>query len=151
MIEIFPHFVISVLLNILRVTKRKTEAVISNIKSLRKRSGDQASKRILAIQNLNFGQGSYEGCDHRSKSLHEPVEDQKEHLIFLNGASYQVQQSVMEDHGTNEYGACKLEYDWGRLHLAVIQAFHHHPCPLVGTCRHGSVPSGQKSCMHRIH
>ena len=48
----------------------------------------------------------------------------------------------------NEYGACKLEYGLGSS-LAVIQAFRHHPYPLVGTYHRGSAPSDQKSCMHQ--
>ena len=47
----------------------------------------------------------------------------------------------------NECDAYKFEYVKDSS-LGEVQAFRHHPCPLVGTYHHDSVPSDQKSCMH---
>ena len=48
----------------------------------------------------------------------------------------------------NECDACKFEYVKDNS-LVAVQAFHRHPYPLVGTCRHDSVPNVQKSYKHQ--
>src|SRR5699024_12030386 len=69
-------------------------------------------------------------------------------LTFHICASYQVQQHEVASHGMNECGAYKFEYVKDSS-LDEVQAFRHHPCPLVGTCHHGSVPSDLKSCKRK--
>ncbi len=78
-------------------------------------------------------------------SFHVPAKDLSKHQIFHTGASSLVQRYVMEDHGMNEYGGCKLECEMGSSSDA-IQVIRHPPCPLVGTCLRGSDPSDLIAC-----
>src|SRR5699024_7418531 len=86
-------------------------------------------------------------CDHRLESFHVHVANLTKHQTSRICASYLIQQYELVIPGMNECGANRFEYVMGSS-LDEVQAFRHHPCPLVGTCHHDSVPSDQKSYKH---